>query len=397
MRALLASALLVVLLAVLPTRVDGQSYVVLDLSSARGRPPPIAGQRGIGLAADDIGAPWSTATEKVEIQALPLANEAGCEPMVLPARLPTSKPIIVLARRGNCTFVEKFNHAQKAGAYGLLIVNYPQTEVFEMSGNHTAISSGKTRAAMIDWTTGEALIHASLGQPASAAPDATLAAKARNAPAVPSSITGVTVHAYVRQQWDVAFLLMLVIACATVMFGAYLSASEERRARSRSDPPTRSTVIAGEEALPTQYLTMQHALMFIVMASGTLVVLFFFIKYLIYVLIFLFCVGSLQAVTHLGTQFLRWLAPSYTGTIDVPVLGHHSVYSVLSFTLGLVMAVSWAIIRNRPGAWFLQDVLGVSLLITLQQSLRLPDIKVSTILLSMAFFYDIFWVFLVSS
>jgi signal peptide peptidase-like protein 2B len=75
-------------------------------------------------------------------------------------------------------------------------------------------------------------------------------------------------------------------------------------------------------------------------------------------------------------------------------LGEVSLYTAISFGVGLVLVVTWVLVRNSRGAWLLQDFLGVLLLILLQQSIRLPDIKVSAILLCMAFLYDVFWVFL---
>jgi len=38
--------------------------------------------------------------------------------------------------------------------------------------------------------------------------------------------------------------------------------------------------------------------------------------------------------------------------------------------------------------------MGIALLLVIQRTLRLPNIKVSAVLLSMAFLYDIFWVFI---
>jgi len=58
------------------------------------------------------------------------------------------------------------------------------------------------------------------------------------------------------------------------------------------------------------------------------------------------------------------------------------------------IAVWWVIVRNEEYSWVLQNTLGIALLLVIQRSLRLPNIKISSMLLLMAFFYDIFWVFL---
>ncbi|CAI5978641.1 unnamed protein product [Closterium sp. NIES-64] len=80
--------------------------------------------------------------------------------------------------------------------------------------------------------------------------------------------------------------------------------------------------------------------------------------------------------------------------VALPLLGFVSWLSLSSFLLSLALTITWAIFRNHPDAWVAQDILGIALMITVLQAVRLPNIKVSTVLLSLAFFYDIFWVFI---
>lgn len=388
----LGGALLVALLLAQAAPISLAQYVIVDLSSAR--IPPGSGssslpERVIGLSAADFGGSFPTSPPKtVGLMALPLANQYGCSVPQLPGVYPGSLPLVLLVRRGgNCTFVVKAQHAQAARAVGVLVVAGADDDVFQMSaggggGGQNATDDVAIPAAMISFADGDPLIRASLHDDP----------KAQN-----NAIEPVLVHTYARATFDLSFVFMLLLATAVVMYGAYLSSAAERRARrahlSGSAEPERAAV-PGEGELEHQYLDQRHALGFIFGASAALLILFFFIQYLIYVLIALFCVASLQAVTHLGTVWLRWLHPSYTRTVRVPVAGEVSVYTLCSFVAGLVMTVTWAVQRNAQGAWLLQDVLGVSLLLVIQQSLRLPDIKVSSVLLCMAFVYDVFWVFL---
>ena len=66
--------------------------------------------------------------------------------------------------------------------------------------------------------------------------------------------------------------------------------------------------------------------------------------------------------------------------------------TILSFSSGIVVVASWFVFKS----WFLVDFMAFSLAITSITSVRLPNLKISTILLSLFFFYDIFWVFLSS-
>ncbi|KAM7260939.1 hypothetical protein ACFE04_026414 [Oxalis oulophora] len=59
----------------------------------------------------------------------------------------------------------------------------------------------------------------------------------------------------------------------------------------------------------------------------------------------------------------------------------------------IAFSVIWAVFRRISFAWIGQDILGIALIITVLQIVRLPNLKVGTILLSCAFLYDIFWVF----
>lgn len=64
----------------------------------------------------------------------------------------------------------------------------------------------------------------------------------------------------------------------------------------------------------------------------------------------------------------------------------------------LVASVSistvWLVFRKAGWAWILQDILGILFSINMLKVLRLPSLKICTILLSTLFIYDIFFVFI---
>ncbi len=59
----------------------------------------------------------------------------------------------------------------------------------------------------------------------------------------------------------------------------------------------------------------------------------------------------------------------------------------------VAISVTWVVFRNEDWAWLLQDFLGVLFSINMLRVLRLPSLMICTILLSILFFYDIFFVF----
>ena len=56
--------------------------------------------------------------------------------------------------------------------------------------------------------------------------------------------------------------------------------------------------------------------------------------------------------------------------------------------------IVWLIFRKAHWAWILQDFLGVLFSLNMLKTLRLPSLKVITVLLCTLFIYDIFFVFI---
>ena len=62
---------------------------------------------------------------------------------------------------------------------------------------------------------------------------------------------------------------------------------------------------------------------------------------------------------------------------------------VVTNVLGMVIAFSWYFTRN----WILNNILGCCMCFLFMKSLRLNKLVPGVLLLSLLFFYDIFWVF----
>ncbi len=67
-------------------------------------------------------------------------------------------------------------------------------------------------------------------------------------------------------------------------------------------------------------------------------------------------------------------------------------FALLLFSVAL--SVVWLVFRKEDWAWMLQDLLGILFSINMLKVLRLPSYKICTILLSILFIYDIFFVFI---
>merc|ERR550539_1417543 len=147
-----------------------------------------------------------------------------------------------------------------------------------------------------------------------------------------------------------------------------------------------------------------YILFFVVLMCGMLVMLYFFFDYLVYVIIGMFCLATTIAVYSCFEPVIMW---SYE--VDcmkcLPVLRLPKcnlylciINMELRQALLLVASVSistvWLVFRKAGWAWILQDILGILFSINMLKVLRLPSLKICTILLSTLFIYDIFFVFI---
>jgi len=124
--------------------------------------------------------------------------------------------------------------------------------------------------------------------------------------------------------------------------------------------------------------------------------LFFFMKYLIYCIIGVFCLGAINVSHTLLRPFIASFCPWSARTIaDVPQVGAVASADILSTSVGVVLALAFLITRNgSPYGWIFQDLIAAGFLMLMQRTFRLNKLKVATLLLCLFFCFDIFFVFL---
>jgi signal peptide peptidase-like protein 2B len=89
----------------------------------------------------------------------------------------------------------------------------------------------------------------------------------------------------------------------------------------------------------------------------------------------------------------QWTNNRFSREVEVPVLGPIPVLVFVLCPFCVVVVVGWLLTKS----WILNNVLAISLIIFFLTSVRLSSLKVASCLLILAFFYDIFWVFISSS
>jgi len=183
--------------------------------------------------------------------------------------------------------------------------------------------------------------------------------------------------------YDPSQLLLVCLATGLIVAGAFFSTADLRLGSPIA--PKADEVVEMDNRVP---------FMFCAAGSCALVTLYFLMRYLIYVIIFVFCLGGTSTLTELMYKCLRYSFPRLQRRVcALPLIGAVEVAALIAFPVALAVSVSWFALRNTSRGWLCQDIIGAAFLCFLQRTLRLPSMKLAAFLLGLMFCFDIFWVF----
>jgi signal peptide peptidase-like protein 2B len=374
-----------------------------------------------------------------------IAGGSACN---LSMTMPIDPPFILVAERGNCTFDSKALAAQTAGASGIVVVNtlegvYAGRDHGEPMDDYECENGEGWLAAPVSpsWNPTNDVPECSTDSRCESGvcmmtnvTDASLGTKvccvwdtyinmgaskngSADAVAIPSVFVTISegsellgsplleagslqgmLYDRPRPEFNASSFLLWGLGVATVGLAAWLSAGDLRRRRKRvkwgghrQNGP--------EEESEKLTLTLQHTIGFVVVSSTMLMVLFFF--ELTTGVTVLFCLSALTSLSTIVTgPLVRKLLWNTMGNPEgrvwpVRFLEEITLAEVLSTFFSLIMVVWWVAVRQTADyAWLFQDLFGICLCIMFLDTLRIDSLKVATALLSLAFLYDIFWVFL---
>lgn len=286
---------------------------------------------------------------------------------------------VILVHRGNCMFTQKAIVAQAAGASALLIVN-TKKELYKMvcDSNEKDLNIS-IAAVMLPLDAGSNLEYSLLK----------------------NSSVKVQLYSPERPLVDIAEVFLWLMAVGTIICASYWSAWTAREAAIEQDKLLKDAsddYVNAEETGSSGVvdITTSSAVLFVVIASCFLVLLYKFMSnWFVELLVVLFCIGGVEGLqTCLVALLYRWFKNSGDSYIKVPFFGAVSHLTLAVSPFCIVFAVVWAVYRSISFAWIGQDILGIALIITVLQIVRVPNLKVGSVLLSCAFLYDIFWVFI---
>jgi len=199
---------------------------------------------------------------------------------------------------------------------------------------------------------------------------------------------------------DIAAIIIWALGVATVALAAYRAGADEKESMQRERSNTRAVGSLGSHEAPREEdrleLTSQHALGFVILASAVLVLLFYVDLHVAITL--LFCVSAVVCLSAVLVQpLVSKAAPrSMHRVVTVlPQLGPATAVDLVSYGASSTLAAVWFATRTSWSlAFVLQDLFGVCLCLLFLQIIRLPNLRVAAQLLSLAFAYDIFFVFI---
>ncbi|KAM8907243.1 signal peptide peptidase-like 2A isoform 2-T2 [Lycaon pictus] len=300
----------------------------------------------------------ATSVSLMNLTTTPLCNLSDIPPDGI-----KSKAVVV--KWGTCHILEKARIAQTGGAEALLVAN--NSVLFPPSGNKSEFHDVKILIAFIsrkDFID----MKQTLGD-------------------------NITVKMY-SPSWpnfDYTMVVIFVIAVFTVALGGYWSGLIELESmKAVTNTEDRETRRKKDEYLTFSPLTV---VIFVVVCCVMMVLLYFFYKWLVYVMIAIFCIASAMSLYNCLAALIRKIP---CGQCTFMFRGKSiEVRLILLSGLCIAVAVVWAVFRNEDRwAWILQDILGIAFCLNLIKTLKLPNFKSCVILLGLLLLYDVFFVFI---
>ncbi|XP_076356544.1 signal peptide peptidase-like 2B isoform X2 [Tachypleus tridentatus] len=333
---------------------------------------------------------------------------------------------VVLVRISNCSVVTQAQVVQNLGGAGLL-VNIPVENMSAVEGDSSLAQNINITVALIS--------DGSVSQLEN------LSADVRVLLFVPDLFN-----------IDISLFIIWVVAVFTVAVGSYWSGLVRRSLYLKETTKLPSTEIEHQGKPQTPRESEESSMrispilvaVFVLCMGAMLLLLNFFFDYLVYFIISLFVLASTISLYSCLEPCVKRLS---IGTCRLPPVnilcfkGALQVYQVVVFLFAAALAVFWVIIRNeregtiggKENKWVRkrygvnrekriilcylraeveditdraggiikgvikdaanEDILGTAFNINMLKSVRLPNLKICTLLLILLFLYDIFFVF----
>ncbi|XP_031404949.1 signal peptide peptidase-like 2 [Punica granatum] len=287
--------------------------------------------------------------------------------------------LVALAMRGECDFTAKAEIAQAGGAAAILVINTDE-DLFEMAcPKDNSTLNVSIPVVMVAKSTGGSLKSM-----------------------VGSGKVEILLYSPDRPIVDQGVLFLWLMSVGTIICASLwqdMTTTEQTDERYNELSPKESShggAVKDDSEKEVLDISVKGAIFFVISASLFLVLLYFFMSsWVFWLLIVLFCIGGIEGMhSCIMAIIARTCKCCVRNTVHLPLFGETAIVSIIVLCLCLAFAIFWVIHQAASYAWIGQDILGICMMITVLQVARLPNIKVASVLLSCAFLYDIFWVFI---
>lgn len=328
----------------------------------------------------DIGQPIPNQAETPLDLAL-VTPQSSCEPVTAPPPHDKITTSAALVSRGGCDFLTKAEHVAAAGYKAMILVEADDSRgcVYMSSNDTHAAHALPLHVATVSAVGGARIIERLTQGPVK-----------------------VYLSAPPPRGHDWSALLLFTMAVGCLMVACALAARDAQRASGLSQE---EELIASEQE-SALVLSRRAAALFIVIASTSLLLLYWLRgDWVVTVFSILFGVGAWQPLKHALEAAAAWLASMASPTrrmhtnlhaARLPdwLLGGVRLSSALAGAVSLALCLLWMLCRDARWDWALQNVLALAFLVSLLRGCLIPDLATATILLPLAFVYDVWWVFL---
>jgi len=309
------------------------------------------------------------------------ASLTGCTPWKPFAGNPEDSPIGIV-KRGGCSFLEKIKYAQSAKLKGLIIIN-TEDSVLQMAFDESELEVFQS-------------LHRDDLIPAMMAPSSFDEFLRGSSPAMQHS--DILVTSYKPSMFDPVMLVAVLVSTLIVAAGAWYSSDVERAKMYYSSG--RSSTAKLRRRQSAEEIDAAAAWSFVGAASCGLLVMYFFVDYIFYGVLTVFCFGATNGLSTIFSHSVDFVAPSLqnkhfsvggwrcTGSLTF------SASDFLGFVPAAMLTTAFCVFRLSDWGWILQNIMCLGLLLVLQRSVRISTMRIAAILLTTAFVYDVFWVFL---
>lgn len=187
-----------------------------------------------------------------------------------------------------------------------------------------------------------------------------------------------------------------LISILLIVYGSFRSLNLEQEARERESEKERNKLLGittpgSSSDNNVQTLDTMQALCLPLGASVSLLIMFFFFDSM--QMLFAVCTAIIAtvALAFLLLPMCQYISRpcSDNKKISFGMCGRFTGAEIMAFCLSVSIVCIWVM----TGHWLLMDAMGMGLCVAFIAFVRLPSLKVSTLLLTGLLVYDVFWVF----